>query len=305
MYMKEGFPFVYQILFDINELAFLVQINPRSAELKPALEEKSLLVENIQRTINPSYFETDILKNFGYEGVCINKGIIDNLLILTLPIPVVVYFSDDDCSECGGRGISKYTQDECWRCRGTGRKRHIKNELLYNLSATLSVLCKYLNSILWDKRDISVIHAYGPQLATLEFYVEREMNGAPIGGECSRSFVQNLRVSEASSVIDIMMSIDKHMENAVEVPQWGHYNREYDFKCSISEGRFYLEVPGQNASCLYIENREHSDGIRGLSCHNIDSPWQQLTLLGGFASLWNIVAENTVKERKNSKKERK
>lgn len=64
---------------------------------------------------------------------------------------------------------------------------------------------------------------------------------------------------------------------------------DYDihgFRCYTRAGQFILSCPG-NACEIHTENnqRRAGEGGDGITCHNLDSGVQQLTLLSGMGAL--------------------
>ena len=74
--------------------------------------------------------------------------------------------------------------------------------------------------------------------------------------------------------------------------------REYAEDCCArigAEGRFYLTCFGNACDLAIYPDSDHSDreeSPTNFSCHNLDTVFQQLTLLAGFAVLQELAAED-------------
>lgn len=68
----------------------------------------------------------------------------------------------------------------------------------------------------------------------------------------------------------------------------------YDARLT-ERGRFSVSCPG-DACGLYSDEYSSHDGRMGhrFTCHNVDNPGQQLTLLAGLAALSDFVIKNKI-----------
>jgi len=125
-----------------------------------------------------------------------------------------------------------------------------------------------------------------PQLITLQTIVQNGMHGGSLGGLFSEKMGTFLRETTSefiSPVSQAMLCAHKKMDRL----------RSYDkhfFRYNLNEGRTYLSCPGDACDVLFEpQDREMRGG--NISCHNVDSVFQQITLLAGLAKLCGLCDE--------------
>ena len=125
-----------------------------------------------------------------------------------------------------------------------------------------------------------------PQLAVLQSGVNSNgMHGAPLGGEFSipvRKWLASL--GEHTSISEMTESMRTAYRKMF--PFRFRYYHEHDFHASVDYHNGWLNIscPG-NACGLNPTRIEDGDKGYKFSCHNLDTPMQQITLLAGLAAL--------------------
>jgi hypothetical protein len=270
-------PFVYSLKYNPTIRAIEFCINPDCIPIINAIPSETFQSHWGLEKLGLSTFEGNILKNFGYENCSLNNGIQEGLLSISFPVKASVAISENTCFAC--RGTKKDWKDaSCSFCKGTGKELLKKNNL-DAICASMFVLTRYLN---WRciMRDDVVIpeNKFGRQHIFLEVDPK-----AGIGGECSPYFFEQIKKIEDSvqeTWLKNMFELDSYLDGNETFPGFEMDVRKYDFRCDVSEsGRIYVQVPGQNSCSIHMH---HSTDFE-FTCHNIDTVWQQVGLLSGFA----------------------
>ncbi len=292
-------PFVYRLSFEKDPPTLTLKMHPECAERAKKLPEKPPFIEDLEKEFSKfGMFCTDFSKNFGFEGACENKGIVDGLLTLSFAIPSCFSLSDTEkCTYCNGTGKSEFGLGDCIWCRETGKKKITSYSKLYATAATLQAAFKYLWYFAFDKKNPLPDLGMGFQLAFVGTYVNltADMHGASLDGWCHNLFLESCKIlnrlqRKYASVENGMYAAYKQIENLKLTPNW-RARRESDFRLFLGEkGSFHLQVPGVNDCSFYNTG---SFGLKNeITCHNVDNADQQLYLLVGFAILWDIATKS-------------
>lgn len=226
-------------------------------------------------------FESDY---FGFEKTFRKmkrvKG--DEFVNFLVEIPVVKKETEIKCDICKGTGKNDCPDVKCLMCNGRGKKYKYDWKTAYAVSATFTLFFQLTRFFQHKQETNSSL----PQLMIINTIIKRDTmgHGGSLGGEFSVPMVNWMRLFEPNTILSEMLQAMK-----------GAYKRmfgldkfdEYSFSAYISneKGGFNNSCPG-DACGLYSESL-HIDKYQGyeFSCHNVDTPMQQLTLLAGLAAL--------------------
>ncbi len=250
--------------------------------------EKTPIVMGLKLEFGLKNFVGDFGGNFGFDNVFERREEKNGFSEFLIKIPRVKKITNKPCGWCNGSGKDRWRNDKCLSCKGKGKEYKYDWKISYAISASLKVFF-ILASFPKIETDVSF-----PQLLTLTIVTARGDYGGAIGGEFGISLVEWLNSNYCDKE-----ETAKQMKYAAMCAYKRMFGissfEEYDFRAEISDvGGVMLDCPG-NATGIYPESCYKIDiGKEGysLTCHNLDTPMQQLTLLAGLAALHDLVREN-------------
>lgn len=245
--------------------------------------EKAPIVMGLKLEFGFKNFVGDFGGNFGFDNAFERKRKNNSFSEFLIRIPKVKKQSDRPCGYCKGTGKQDFTgvKRRCLHCNGRKRDYIYNWKTPYAISASLKV---FFTLALFSKIETC---ASFPQLMTLNVSTIRGNYGGAISGEFSIPLVEWLN----SDSCDKKETTEQMKQAAMRAYRrmFGSDKFDfYDFDAKISEsGGIFLSCPGNATgihpkSCYKIEIGK--EGYE-LSCHNVDTPMQQITLLAGLAAL--------------------
>ncbi len=221
-------------------------------------------------------FEQDF---FGFNKVFERVGEVEEFVEFLIRIPVIDKPTGRKCPECQGTKKDQFLEDrECFHCNGTGKESQIDWRLAYSISASFTVFTTL------SKYSEVETSCRLPQLLTFHTITVRDMHSGSLGGDYSIPLVKWLsllgRNAPLAGMIYAMKTSYQRMLGRRE------YN-DFDFQAYVANENGWLNVSCPGNACgiqpAYGHLRE-GEGYQ-FSCHNVDSPMQQLTLIAGLAAL--------------------
>ena len=246
-------------------------------------------LRNIQEKHKVGPFSPLKENNFGFDGVIKKKGKDGRgFIIYEIDIPVVRKYSGEPCKNCKGTGWSKFRglpDRECLSCRGSGR------EIVYDwrqaaaISGSLQILGMMTGT--FRKRTSASV----PQLLTFQLACGEGMGRFPIGGYYGIDFCDWLaslpKPCQFDNVIKEMQNVYSHIFGKDDSMTLG-----LDFQAYIrSDSGLIISCPG-NATGIFPEGSWKAGHGMEYSCHNMDTPAQQIMLLVALAILSDIIREH-------------
>lgn len=199
-----------------------------------------------------------------------------------IEIPILRKETANACTHCEGEGWDKDLQRPCSWCDGC------KHEILYDWKSLISISASLhlLTSMteIFDKKTSAKKH----QLLTFQSFCGKEMGGFPISGAYGVDFCSWL-VSlpdhyQFNQAINVMGKVYAHI-----------YNRKidfWDFEAYVRENAWLIiDCPGDACGLHPSDSYWKPDRGRNFSCHNLDNPMQQITLLTALAVLSDMARE--------------
>ena len=285
--IKENIPCWYELSFLTEEDAFVLRISEEYLRKRPRILNNNMMVIAMKQQLGFEKFDNNFYgDNFGFDGSFIKTGIKNGFIDLKAVLPLVRKKEDRSCDCCKGTGKNELFADEnCIICKGEGISYIYDWKEAFALSATFTLLFTYL--YMTEK---SIDSKSRNQLITVCTNTHKEAHGGSLYGEfskaivswmknigCVESFLNSLKIVTTKAYGKMYgCKLDK-----VEIFD------AYDFKMMMKNGRLIMDCPGDacgvNPSEDYGGEKEET-GYK-FSCHNVDSPMQQLTLLAGLAAL--------------------
>lgn len=236
-------------------------------------------------------FEWEFIDGWPRWGVggCLQKEDgVDKSVRLSIPIPVVKKLKKEACTHCNGTGKDEDAyRGECMWCFGKGRDHYYDYRVLEQISKTLTVLSECLHTYAFGKEKTD-----SSRKQILTFSTGFRQGFYPLCGIYSPHFADWIRSTGEFSpgermddVAKAMLSTWKKMNGFKKNGSiYPHTESEF-WVSAYDSGWLNITCPGDacglHPASTYVDNH----GGYEFSCHNMDTPIQQLTLLAALAKL--------------------
>lgn len=240
--------------------------------------QKVWFIEELIKKFQFNEFNCDFKENIGFDKVFENIGEKDGFVEFSVDIPIVRKKTDKKCSFCSGSGKDDFYKIDCRSCKGTGKESILDWKKVYTISASFTALTK-----LFQIFDGDTSSSFS-QLITLHTITERDMHGGSLGGEISIALKKWLNYFKEHTEISEMAQA-----MAVTYSKMFGYDSYYDnsFWAVVREGgKFTADCPGDACGIHPMDWCDENRGYK-FTCHNVDNPMQQITLIAGLAALNN------------------
>lgn len=202
----------------------------------------------------------------------------DHFFGFEIELPSFKNSKKECCELCEGSGIDPDLANECLQCEGTGHEVYYDWPTITLVTANISLLTS-LVSYNGLKRDTP-----SAETQLLSFMIFAQKDDYSIGGEYSTALVDWFRrlgeqaLDEAEAT---MIKAWRAMMGSADI----HNQRQIRAKVSGANGGCNISCPGNACGLDPIGIEIPKIGGYKFSCHNLDSPVQQLTLLAGLAAV--------------------
>lgn len=304
----ENAPCWYELSWEAESPAILLRVHKDF--LSDVQFDKLHLKDQYIEQFGFTHFDSNIQTgNFGFEGVFERTGEDDGFVVFRIAVPVVrkqheqvcpcCQGQKDDmfgkcpecagkgitpvpCSNCGGSGKGEF-DDECHECGGRGVETSLEWKHAYAISASFTVF--FMAASLWlDKSKKSSCKL--PQLILVDTVTLQDMHGGSLGGTYSVPLVRWLSAfrpdTEMVEMAEAMKTAWRRMFGELRDYE------EYSFWAKVAYKNGWLNVSCPGDACgLHPSDGNISESGVGyeFSCHNVDTPMQQITLLSSLAAL--------------------
>lgn len=282
----QNLPCWYELSWDATKPAILLRIHNDFIKNALVMTESTRLVSFLSKELGFKSFNGDYRSNIGFEEALKHQGEKDDFTEYALNIPQIKKPTDRDCLWCHGSGEDSFGNEHCLMCSGSGKDHDMDWQAAFAASASLTAFSKLLK---FCNEDTS---AKVPQLLTIETITERGMHGGSLGVEISfplrQWLTQRAGYNSIPEPLQAMMTAYDRMFGLSDFDK-------YSFKIMAhDDGGLIMDCPG-NACGIHPDGHSKREG-RGyeLSCHNVDSPAQQLTLISGLAALHDRARKETI-----------
>lgn len=213
---------------------------------------------------------------FGFDYALFNNGITGDFIEFVIPLPKKFQI---ECDQCDGIGWSEWRDDECMSCSGTGKRNAYKWQKANAIVASLEILFRY------GEQPTSQTSSSKLQLMTINAFIRKEQDRilVMLGGKFSPALCDWFRTIG-------VQSIDESVQAMRVAYDYMQGLRVYDsIRASIQyqNGWFSMDCPGDRTGIYPHYNSVHSSGGYKFADHNIDTPFQFLTVLSGLAALYD------------------
>lgn len=279
MIIYETVPSWYELLWLEEPPSIGLRIHKEFIEKQKVDFKKAPMIKFLAKNLRIPNFRGNFNENIGFGEVLKNKGEKEGFIEYMAEIPQIKKKTGKKCTDCKGTGKRKYDPDEkCLFCDGSGQEWTMDWKDAFAISASFSILTGWLR---FCEIETSAIF---PQLLTVQTISEEGMHGGSLSGDISihmriwlESLGERVELTEMTRAMKIAYS---QMFGSRD------YNM-YRFNAYATNGRFIANCPGDacglHPSDWYARKGEGYE----FSCHNVDSPAQQITLLAGLGALIN------------------
>lgn len=311
---RENAPCWYELSFRNDGPALMVSVHE---EIFPHLPkfQNAPIVEILKKEFGFLQFEHDWGgATFGFDRAFKSTGTKDHFIGFSVPIPVLekeitilcghCLGNKKDlfqiCTKCNGSGREKKmiscrccsikdTRADCLICKGKGEEPEVVMDWcpFYAISATFTLFFN-LMTFGYDKK--CRVNCQRPQLLSIETGIHRSMGGASVHGAYSiplvrwlSKFPPNIHIKDTE---DVLTSVWKkiHGKNFYNMDKMNTWVQIRENGC------LSISCPGDRTGLFPTYREMHNRGDYGyeFSCHNVDTPMQQIVLLAALGALCDM-----------------
>ncbi len=275
-------PCWYEISWNNKNPAIIVKIHKDFLPVLFGIDPNSRIITSLMTDFRFSCFSTNIKEGvFGFENVFRRTGKQGDFINFSVEIPLIEIATAEPCRRCKGKKKDEF--GVCYSCNGHGQETHLDWKTAYAISATFT--CFFMLASLRTKKT-EITSCNFPQLILVDTITIRDMHGGSLSGAYSIPLVNYLKSLPVGTRLEPMTTA---MITAYKKMFGGLRKFEqHDFRTEIHTENGWLNVScpgdacGLNPADPY--DRRETTGYK-FSCHNVDNPMQQLTLLAGLAAL--------------------
>lgn len=238
------------------------------------------IVRMLEKEFGFEEFSANFDRDIGFERVFRHTGEKNGFIEYAAEIPIIQKLSNEPCLGCEGSGTDELRDgDPCLLCKGTGKKQVMDWHTADAISASFTVFTTILSPFNLQEDTYAVL----PQLLTIKTITHKDMHGGSLDGEISiplRKFLSSL--GDNATIPEMIKAMRSTHERMFGVNDYDVYS----FKVYVrSSGTFIADCPGN--ACGIHPSDWHLEEGKGyeLSCHNVDTSGQQITLIAGLAAL--------------------
>uniref|UniRef100_A0A7C4M0B3 Uncharacterized protein n=1 Tax=candidate division CPR3 bacterium TaxID=2268181 RepID=A0A7C4M0B3_UNCC3 len=226
-------------------------------------------------------FGESLNDDFGFDKV-FKKGNEENgFSVFNIDIPQIKIKTEKKCDRCNGSGKDDdLVSGKCLFCEGTGKLHELRWKKAYAISNTFSLFT--MQVFYPPEKEVS---SALPQILSFNTTTFKGNHGGSIGGVFGIPFCQWLDSFTESTYFEkpssVMTKVYKKMFGKID-----SLDKSRLKVVSFRPGSITLDVPG-DACNVYIKGTHipKPEEGRPFSCHNTDTPAQQLTFICGLAAL--------------------
>jgi hypothetical protein len=276
---RDIMPCWYEISWQENPPAIILRLHRDWLGSTTPISEESPVVADLRSTFELNQFGRDFSSDIGFGGKLRRLGEKGEFVEFATCLPVVKKSTGKPCRACKGSGETEFG-DKCSSCRGSGKGHEYDHRESFSASATLNVLFGFL---LFPDHETK---AKNPQLLQIQTTTHSGVHGGSLSGFYSAPLVRWLtslgHPTPIAEVTNAMVVAYGHMFGGLDP----YEERECKATVDHEYGGLNITCPGDACGLHPHHNRITRQGLGyQFSCHNVDNPHQQLTLIAGLAAL--------------------
>jgi len=282
MIMNEYVPCWYELSWHGKIGGITVRIHEDFIGNSPQVAGDLSYIEYFKKEFGFKDFGNTFTADFGFERCFLFQGVSDGFHEFLVKVPRVKTFEDTVCPHCNGKKKGGF--GKCMYCDGHGKPYHYDYQQAYAISATFTLFTQYASIIEEGKETSAKI----PQLLTVRTVTIKDSHGGSLSGDYGIHLGRFLSSLPQHTAIDEMVG---PMQKAWEIMDGEKFLKNrggmFGFEAYIANNSGWLNVSCPGDACGLHPSHHSSERGCGyeFSCHNTDTPMQQLTLLAGLAGL--------------------
>lgn len=287
---KENVPRWYGLSWSKDETAILLKVSKGALKDVSAFTGPKRYVEIFKEKFEFVNFEEDVSTGkFGFDRA-LEVSDTDGTLIFKAVLPPIVHYLDQKCNDCEGSGESRFNRGmSCISCGGKGMEREYKWNPAFAISASLNLIFRRLYQ--------PEVQPVGEklQLLTVTLVTDYGQYGGALSGAYSIPLVKWLSSKFDEDIPEMVDAMRTSYERFFGKDKLLVHTSRFGAFVNGEGGGLNVDCPGDACGLNPSSRGLRGDG-RGyeFSCHNVDSPAQQLTLLAGLAALHDAVERELV-----------
>ena len=285
---KENISCWYELSWNDKRRAIMLRINEDFVKKAGNISEEFPIIIGFKAEYKFNSFKGNFSSEseyFGFDRSFKNNGLDKNFIEIEVELPILRKKSDEPCGFCNGTGKNIIFPDEvCRICKGRGDSYFYDWGKAFAISATFTTLFLFFNYPNFQ------INSGLKQLMTIETVTIRDVHGGSLGGDFSAllvNWLRKMKLEESRNLLTLVRKASINAYTKMDCRPLDTFDR-YDFRIQMNNGRLIMDCPG-DACGIHPSDSSDWNGYDGMgykfSCHNIESPMQQLTLLAGLAAL--------------------
>lgn len=270
-------PCWYELSWEETKPAILLRLHQDFIKDALVMTSETPLVRVLAEELDLKNFNGNFKGDIGFEGALKNQGESGDFTEYAISIPKMKKETDRACRWCNGTGQDSYDDRVCFSCSGSKHDFNIDWQEAHVVSASLTAFTRLL---IYCDKDTS---ASFPQLLTIETITEVGMHGGSLSADVSLPLRRFLSLYPGHNTIPEAI---KAMETAYNKMFILREFDKYSFKTLVwDDGGLCMDCPGDACGVHPDGYGKREERGYGLSCHNVDSAVQQLTLIAGLAAI--------------------
>jgi len=282
----DNIPCWYELSWQKKEPALVLRVHKDFVRNTKIVSNDAPIVNQFKEEFGFKDFIGNFNGNFGFDKTFIRRGETEEFVEFLVTIPQVKKETGKKCSYCQGSGWDKRSDNECIYCNGKGKECIYDYQSAYAISASFNVFF-----VLSYHLEIETSSTF-LQFLTVRVTTGRDWHGGSLGGMYSIllcNWMDSL-MKKAAANRAIIPEMIEAMQSAYQVMIGLTEYEKHDFRASIDYESGWLNVSCPGNACGL--NPVHMGPEEGkgyeFSCHNVDTPAQQITLLAGLAALHDM-----------------
>jgi hypothetical protein len=278
---REEVPCWYELSWREKPPCIVIRIHQDRAATWEKISPQAPLVEHLRKEFGFTSFQGSLKGNFGFDNAIRAVGKKGDFFEFLVSMPRVQMKLKTPCDRCEGSGKDEFLPGQkCFSCRGSGKEYVFRWKKAFAISASLSILLRQLEFV---DGEISTSASF-PQLLTVITRTEKGMHGGSLSGTYSRILARWLSSFKPYTGIQEMIEAMKTAYAYMYMRGGDDFDR---FRASVDYENGWLNVdcPGDACGLNPAHGRVRAGEGYEFSCHNVDTPVPQLTLLAGLAAL--------------------
>lgn len=284
MLTRETIPCWYELAFKgVNgnaELVLRVHLD-YAAEIGGGIPDSDIpIVNRAQKNFAFTNFAGRFGKDIGFEGALKYLGTAkDGFLEYLVPTPLCRKITDTPCSGCNGTGKDEDFDDEpCKFLCENGKNIVYDYREAFAVCASLSIFLPMM-----EFPEVTTT-APVPQLLTVITGASIGNAGCPISGSYGRELVHYLKSRRSQNICEMeaaMKVVWERMDGKID----RFYKHSFAAHVQGEYGWLTIDCPGDATGLHPSDHYRNEDFGYDFTCHNLDHPIQQLSLLAALGAL--------------------